>query len=153
MINWFVAALQLAPIAITCPPDVSIYTRPKAACLAKDGQILTPPIRFTPDHQGLHSRSRSTIDAVAKILISQGIEAIEIHTHDRVPDRYGYRKTARQGKALFKALVARGVSSTGIKTIGFGESRPMTSRTDPSAAWVNTRVEIWLVGLDVLRVR
>lgn len=153
MINWLVAALQLAPIAITCAPDVSIYTRPRAACVAKDGQILTPPIRFTPDHRGLHSRSRATINAVAKILISKGIESVAIHTHDRVPDRYGYRKSARWAEVLVDALVERGVPRAAIKAQGFGEERPMTSRTDPSAAWVNTRVDIWLVGLDRLRVR
>lgn len=150
MINWLVAVLQLAPIAITCPPVASIAQRPKTVCVARSGQILTPQIRFTPDHRAIHQRSRPIIDELATLLNSLTIQKIAIHTHDQTPDQYGYSRTARWARVLVDALVERGVPRHVIKARSLGEERPMVSRRDPTAPWVNTRVDVWVVGVDAV---
>lgn len=153
MIGWLVAALQVAPIAITCPPGAFVGDRPKTVCIARDAQILTPVIRFTSNHEALTQRGRRVIDDVAKLLITEKIQRVEIRVHNQDAVWYGFNKTTRHARVLKAALVKRGVSDSRFVVRAYGEEQPLTRKTDPTAAWVNTRVEIWLVGLDRLRVR
>lgn len=108
-----------------------------------DASALSLPVRFAFDSANILPAARAQLDALAdgiKLLEPGRIVTVEGHTDAVGSDAYNLELSRTRARAVRDYLVQRhGIDATRLKTVGFGEGRPVED-ADPFAA-VNRRVQ------------
>jgi peptidoglycan-associated lipoprotein len=97
-------------------------------------------VYFDFDKYNIKPEFKDTIKANAKMLMDQaGLKVtIEGHCDERGTNEYNLALGQRRAEAVRQALVAAGVPAGQLKTISFGEERPVDPGHD-EAAWAKNR--------------
>jgi peptidoglycan-associated lipoprotein len=119
-----------------------------------DGFCTTPevvrcepsgPVRFPFDQASLTSEAQSNLQALADCLQSNQYAGasvvIEGHADERGTDQYNMLLSQRRADAVKRYLSSLGVEDNRLRTVGYGEERPLVDESNESAWEQNRRAE------------
>ncbi len=109
-------------------------------------------VNFEYDSSSLTSSTKSALDDVARIMSSHADVRIEIQGHcdERGTTGYNMGLGTRRATAVRNYLTSKGVEASRLKTVSFGEERPLASGDYESAWSQNRRAEFRVTaGSDV----
>lgn len=107
-----------------------------------NASALSLPVRFGFDSAEILPAARTQLDALAKgiELMAPGSKVtIEGHTDAAGDPAYNLELSRNRARAVRDYLVHHGIDAARLKTVGYGEDRPLQD-TDPYAA-INRRVQ------------
>lgn len=114
-------------------------------------EIDPGPVNFESDSTKLVGHSNHYLRRLARALASNRhlFERVEVvgHADQRGPDSYNDRLSQRRARAISDALVAAGISSGQIRSVGRGEHDLVSSANTPAALQRNRRVELEFHGV------
>jgi OOP family OmpA-OmpF porin len=157
------AAPALAPAAApTLAPAPAVVIAPPVAAAAV---IAPPPPRqretvslilgadasFDSGKADLKSEGRAKLDDVAAKLTQPGVQiqsmTITGHTDSVGKPDSNQRLSERRADAVKSYLVAKGVDGSKIKTVGRGQTAPVSDNKTPQGRAQNRRVELEVTGI------
>ena len=102
--------------------------------------LLVPAALFAFDSSTLDSSARATLDEVAALLSKNGswIVTLEGHCDERGTEEYNLGLGQRRAESAKRYLLQKGISSSRIDTVSFGEAYPVDARSN-EAAWAKNR--------------
>ena len=100
---------------------------------------------------GAFQRLRSLADTLKRYPDSNIV--VKGHTDSTGDESYNLRLSEERADNVRRYLVAEGVGSHRVTSIGYGEAFPMTSNSSPAGRQQNRRVEIEIRANDELRER
>jgi outer membrane protein OmpA-like peptidoglycan-associated protein len=103
---------------------------------------LSLPVRFAFDSAEILPQAREQLDSLAqgiKMLAPERIVTVEGHTDATGTDAYNLALSQARARAVRDYLVQHGIDAARLKTVGYGEERPLEG-TDPYAP-LNRRVQ------------
>jgi len=127
----------------------SVAAQSQDLSIRRDRNVLSATFdsgfMFDLDSSRIKPGAYRELDRVAGILqeYPQTIIQVEGHTDQSGPEEYNMRLSQRRAEAVGSALAQRGIESGRIRTVGFGESQPISS--DPAR---NRRVELVIVPVE-----
>ena len=128
-----------APVVAQAPPPPPPPTpRPTAKRLVLRG------VNFDFDKSNIRADARPVLDeAIATLKAEGGVAVIaEGHTDSKGTDAYNQRLSERRAKSVKDYLVRGGIPASRIRTVGYGESRPVASNDTEDGRAQNRRVEL-----------
>jgi len=101
-------------------------------------------VHFAFDSSAIDDENRAIIEAHAKYLMAnKNVKVVlEGHTDERGTREYNLALGERRAKAVERMMKVLGVSSDRIKTVSYGEEKPIAMGHDEAAWAQNRRVEI-----------
>lgn len=113
------------------------------------------PILFDTDSSVLKPQSQQLLDDVARVLLDYPDTNVLVkgHTDDTGSESHNLALSDRRAHAVHNYLVTRGVASTRMSSMGFGESVPVASNNSPSGRAQNRRVELQIAANQSLKAR
>lgn len=120
--------------------------KPKARIQVTQTNITVDPIFFVAGKATIEKRSADSLDVLAQYLrlnptVSMSIEG---HTDDKGDDKSNAKLSARRAAAVVDALVDRGIETSRLTSIGYGEDRPLVPNDSEENRAQNRRVEFVL---------
>lgn len=120
----------------------------EAATVRREGNLLAVTLKgdvlfdfnSTAVKPGLYSEVNKIADAMNQY--PDTVARIEGHTDSVGSESYNMDLSNRRASAVRDLLVQRGVASTRLETIGFGETMPIASNDTEAGRLQNRRVEI-----------
>jgi len=108
------------------------------------GNALTLYINFDTGKSSIKSESQKVVDELYKMVNENPSLKIVIEGHtDNVGSKTSNQTLSEQRAASIKqALVNKGISSERIKTVGYGQDKPISDNTTEDGKAKNRRVEI-----------
>jgi outer membrane protein OmpA-like peptidoglycan-associated protein len=99
---------------------------------------------FAVDESELNPNSRKNLDELAATLNKYDDTEIlvEGHTDSDGAEEYNHALSVRRAQSVSGYLVGRGVSSSRLNTMGYGESQPVADNASAAGKSQNRRVEI-----------
>jgi outer membrane protein OmpA-like peptidoglycan-associated protein len=119
-----------------------------AASIRRSEDVLVATFKgetfFNHDSAVLLPGGYSEISRLAGTLNKYNQTQIEVggHTDSTGPEQYNQQLSMRRAEAVTNALIQQGINPARIRTVGYGESRPISS--DPA---MNRRVEITIIPM------
>ncbi|MCW8950527.1 MAG: OmpA family protein [Sedimenticola sp.] len=114
-----------------------------------DNIILNMPsnITFAVDRSDVNPNFVETLGSVGLVLKEYKSTMIEVagHTDSTGSDAYNQDLSQRRANAVSNILIARGVESVRIDSVGYGEMRPIASNSNTAGRQQNRRVELTLL--------
>ncbi|WP_260293473.1 OmpA family protein [Sedimenticola hydrogenitrophicus] len=114
-----------------------------------DNIILNMPanITFAVDRAEVNHNFVDTLGSVALVLKEYKSTMIEVagHTDSTGSDTYNQRLSQQRAQAVSGVLIANGVESIRIDSVGYGESRPVASNGTATGRQQNRRAELTLL--------
>ena len=110
--------------------------------------ISLSDILFDVDRASLKPGAEANISRISAVLNQYpdyGI-SVEGHTDATGSESYNQTLSERRAAAVRQALVAGGVDSTRITSVGYGKSQPIASNDTPAGRQQNRRVEVIVLG-------
>ncbi len=99
-------------------------------------------VRFEFNESSLTSEARTMLEQNADCLKKQGSTVtLEGHADERGTEEYNLHLGEKRANAVKKFLVTLGVDSVRLKTVSYGEEKPVTPGSSESAWAENRRVE------------
>ncbi len=146
----------------TTDQDTNDYTNNKEPLVvAKDAQSkslainegnliaasLKGDITFDTNSDVVNPALYSDIDRIVNVLLRypQTVIRVEGHTDSTGSESYNMDLSARRATAVKNLLIHRGIVSSRIETMGFGNSSPVASNDTKTGRMRNRRVEIKIV--------
>jgi outer membrane protein OmpA-like peptidoglycan-associated protein len=125
-------------VAQAPPPPPPPAPRPTAKRLVLRG------VNFDFDKSNIRADARPVLDeAIATLKAEGGVAVIaEGHTDSKGTDAYNQRLSERRASSVKDYLVRGGIPSSRIRTVGYGESRPVASNDTEDGRAQNRRVEL-----------
>ncbi|MGB3212797.1 MAG: OmpA family protein [Desulforhopalus sp.] len=120
-----------------------------AASIRRSEDVLTATFKgeafFGHDSSILLPGGQAEISRMAGVLNKYNQTQIEVggHTDSSGSEQYNQQLSLRRAEAVKNALAQQGVNPARIRTVGYGESRPISSN-----AAMNRRVEITIVPIS-----
>ncbi|TYO99080.1 outer membrane protein OmpA-like peptidoglycan-associated protein [Geothermobacter ehrlichii] len=120
----------------------------EGASIRRDADTLAltfkSDVLFDVDSALLKPGAHDELFRVAKVLnqYPQTTLLVAGHTDSTGSEEYNQRLSERRAEVVKNALVGNGVNPERIRTIGYGESRPIASNASESGRQLNRRVEI-----------
>ncbi len=104
------------------------------------------PIFFEYDSAGLDTRARDALAEAWACLLREGYKRLLItgHTDERGTTEYNLALGGRRAETVRKYLIGLGAPGRKLRTVSFGEERPVDPASTESAWAKNRRVEIIL---------
>ena len=136
------ATRKSAPIK---PMPVVEAPAPKPAAEPEYRKIsLSSGASFKLGGSTLNAEGKAAVAALLKEFDGEIIEAVivEGHTDDRGPAAFNQQLSEKRAEAVKAELIANGVDASLIKTVGYGESKPVASNDTREGRAKNRRVEI-----------
>lgn len=100
-------------------------------------------ILFEYAKDSLDSKSFTALDSIAALLVKfpKALLTVEGHT-DTTGNKYRNKKLSkRRANSVMKYLLEKGIAAKRLKSIGYGQERPMVPDSYPNANKLNKRVE------------
>lgn len=109
----------------------------------KVGSAFTRPILFDFDKFEIKPESGYIIDEIADVMLSDPKLKLEIQGHtDNVGGiEYNMTLSENRAKAVYDAIISKGVEPSRLRYRGFGFSRPITTNDSPEGQAKNRRTE------------
>ena len=120
----------------------------EAAAVRREGNLLAVSFKgdvtFDTDSAVVQPGLYTEIDRVAGILTRypETLIRIEGHTDSVGSEKYNLDLSFRRANSVRDLLVQRGVESSRIQTVGFGETMPVATNATEAGRRLNRRVEI-----------
>lgn len=115
--------------------------------LKKDKIEIKKQVHFATNRDVILPDSAPLLDQIAAtILEHENLKMIRIegHTDDQGDDAHNLDLSNRRANSVLRALVERGVSSGRLKSIGYGETKPIADNKKPAGRALNRRVEFMI---------
>lgn len=107
--------------------------------------VVSPFIYFEFDNAELSVESKSKLDSFAQAVGKNELRLeVEGHSDWISAESYNMDLSVRRAEAVANYLVGRGVAQDRITTIGYGESRPVSTNATEEGRALNRRTEIQL---------
>lgn len=102
---------------------------------------------FDTNSEAIKSGSRDEISRVSQVLNQFPETSITIagHTDSTGSETYNQQLSERRAMAVKNALIAQGVDSVRLSTVGYGEGRPIADNSTDYGRQINRRVAIAIV--------
>ena len=112
--------------------------------------VMPGHITFATDSADLRDDFGEILHSVALVLTEFDKTHIEVsgHTDNTGTDRYNQLLSERRAETVATALRDKGVESSRVLTLGFGESRPVADNGTESGRRQNRRVELELIPME-----
>lgn len=106
--------------------------------------VLRNDVLFDYNSAALRAESRTTLRDMASVFAKYADTTISVegHADSTGSDDYNQRLSEQRADSVKDYLVDRGVPSSRIRSVGFGEDRPKESNATPEGRQLNRRVEI-----------
>ena len=120
----------------------------EAAAIRREGDllaiILKGDVTFDYDSATVRPGLYSEIDRISNVLIKypQTVIRVEGHTDSTGSENYNMDLSQRRADSVMNIIVQRGVPSTRIETMPYGESMPIADNNTEAGRAMNRRVEI-----------
>jgi OmpA-OmpF porin, OOP family len=126
-----------APVVVAPPPVVVDTCQPRLNALLND------PILFDVNKDVIRSVSYVVLSKLADVAKSCPTKIIEIgaHTDSDASPEYNMDLSQRRAKAVVEHLVREGVAGTMLRSVGFGETKPIAPNDTAANKQKNRRVE------------
>ncbi|MFK8083183.1 MAG: OmpA family protein [Granulosicoccus sp.] len=139
-------ALAAASPATT---DQEVSTPEPASAVASEPLIFkpvqSPYIYFDVDNAVLTPESNEKLDVFAKQVMNNNLQLqVEGHTDWIAPEAYNMSLSVRRAEAVANYLVSKGIPRERLTTMGYGETRPISSNDTEDGRALNRRTEIVL---------
>jgi len=138
-----------APLPSTTSPDPAVEPIiDKQPVKTAQPSITLEQIRFAYDQAILSEQARNTLTANATILqLAPELKvSIEGHCDDRGSDEYNLSLGERRAQSVRAYLVSLGIEPQRLKTISYGEEKPLDSANTEMAWAKNRRAEFKLLN-------
>jgi len=114
--------------------------------LVAEGRLIVHDIHFDVDSYLIKPSSYPAIDRIVTMLQNNpdAFVTIEGHTDANGPKASNQTLSENRAKAIMNHLVIKGVDANRLKTVGYGEDRPMVSGNNEEAWSLNRRAEFVL---------
>jgi outer membrane protein OmpA-like peptidoglycan-associated protein len=125
----------------------------EAASIQREQDILAITLKsdfsFDFDSAVIKQGAEDEIARIAAVLIKypQTNISIEGHTDSKGAEEYNMNLSKSRAEAVKNALIGRGLSSSRLQTIGFGESKPVATNDTEAGRQQNRRVRIVIVPI------
>jgi len=122
----------------------------EAAAVQRQGDILSVTLKsdflFDVDSSVVHPGAYPEIDRLAGVFnqYPDTMIRIEGYTDSTGSEEYNLHLSRRRAEAVKQLLVSKGVSSSRMTVLGYGESRPKAGNDTPYGRQLNRRVEIYI---------
>jgi outer membrane protein OmpA-like peptidoglycan-associated protein len=144
-------AQGLYDVTVTNPDGTKATLRDGLEVVAT-ADPLPPPceggrVAFGFDKYDLDGAARGTLDRLAGCLVAQGTSlVIEGHCDARGPTEYNVALGNKRADAVQRYLLGKGVPPGRLRTVSYGEERPLREGDDESAWASNRRAELVVEG-------
>jgi len=104
-------------------------------------------INFDFDKYNIKPEFRPVLDeAVATLMKTPNMKVVlEGHTDSIGSDAYNMKLSERRARSVFDYFLKKGVKADRMKTVGYGESKPIADNSTEKGRYMNRRVEIQYV--------
>ncbi|GAA4779504.1 OmpA family protein [Novosphingobium ginsenosidimutans] len=115
---------------------------------------IADKVLFEVDQSDLPPEAAAIVDRLAKALVGVGISGalVEGHTDSTGSDTYNQALSERRANTVKEALVKGGLSPSGMRAQGFGETDPIDSNDTEDGRAQNRRVVVVVTPLDAVPV-
>jgi len=104
--------------------------------------VLSISVHFNFDSDVIWKSSYTHLDGIVNLLKSTPVNIILTgHTDSIGYDTYNLTLSEKRARSVYRYFVEKGIDPEKIKTIGYGESRPLTSNDTKEGRRRNRRVE------------
>ncbi|AXQ27579.1 hypothetical protein D0B54_02310 [Solimonas sp. K1W22B-7] len=146
-----VPVIEPAPAAPVAPPcELPAAGQPMTLEGCKAGDVIVlRGVNFEFDKSKLTVNAKTLLDMVADALLRRTDIKVEIdgHTDAKGSDAYNQKLSERRAASVKDYLAGRGVDPVRMGTVGFGESKPMTTNETDEGREINRRVELKVVEI------
>jgi len=144
-IGAFMAKEEPAP-APPCPkaePPAPPAPKPVPPAPVKKEKIVLRGINFDFDKSNIKPEFQPVLDEAAAILAKHANVSVVIegHTDSIGTEAYNQKLSERRADSVKKYLVGKGIASSRLETVGYGELRPIASNDTAEGRAMNRRVE------------
>ena len=103
-----------------------------------------PHTRFDFDRSDIHPDGVEVLELISKHLLDNESVQLQVvgHADERGTNAYNLALGNRRASAVVRVLLERGLSRSRIRTVSFGEERPLVDASNEEAWSQNRRVEI-----------
>jgi OOP family OmpA-OmpF porin len=107
-------------------------------------RIVLRGVRFDFDRAELRPGARVILDAAADALTENPDVQLVVagHTDSTGPEEYNQGLAERRARAVAAYLISKGISASRLRTVGYGDSRPVADNSTPDGRAQNRRVEL-----------
>lgn len=123
----------------------------EAASIQREQDVLTVSFKgdfvFDFDSAILKPGAYDEINRVAEVLIKYPKTTISIegHTDSKGTEEYNLDLSKKRAEAVKDALIGKGLTPSRLKTIGFGESKPIADNDTAEGRQMNRRVRVVII--------
>lgn len=106
--------------------------------------VMPGNITFAHDSTNINGSFYNTLDKLASTMVQYNQTTVNVmgHTDSTGNASYNQGLSQRRAQAVANYLVSRGVASSRIRTMGYGQSQPIASNSTEAGRLQNRRVEI-----------
>jgi OOP family OmpA-OmpF porin len=107
-------------------------------------EMILRGVNFKTNSADLEPDSAEILDGVAAVMVQRPNSKAEIHgyTDSRGSDTYNVKLSERRAAAVVAYLVAHGIPSDNLRSIGFGKDNPIASNDTVEGRAQNRRVTV-----------
>lgn len=115
----------------------------KCVAAATQSECNWEPLRFGFNEATLSSEAQSRLSDLAQCIKGAGSGRIELagHADERGTEEYNLQLSQKRAASVKKYLVDLGIQANQLKTVGYGENRPLEQGSSEEAWAANRRVE------------
>lgn len=131
-----------APVAVAATPEAVASTPPLPPPSKR--KVVLRSVHFEFDQARIQPESRVVLDEAYGILRDEPEISVsaEGHTDSVGSEEYNLRLGLRRAEAVRAYLVSKGIAPGRIRTVSFGEARPVAPNDSPEGRAQNRRVEL-----------
>jgi peptidoglycan-associated lipoprotein len=135
--------VETGPGPIDTPPPVEEAPKKEVPAPIAEMAKNFNRVFFDFDSATLNADGKSALDANAAIMKEYGDIKLEVqgHADERGTTDYNIALGQKRADAVVRYLLAGGVSSSRVKSVSYGEERPLDGRTAETAWTQNRRAE------------
>ena len=140
-----VASKKVAPVLVKVPMAETV-----ASCQTKiDGVLDGRKILFDNNKAIIKQNSFALLDNLVIAIKECPITKLDItgHTDNRGSSAYNERLSSYRASSVKRYFVKKGLSKNIMRTIGFGETQPITSNSNDAERAKNRRIEFIVKGV------